>query len=122
MPCWKLRLAGLNDMTLRGSFYLVLDIHRVNDLKVGTLVGTDKYGNKYYEDKRFFFGRHRWVIYTAEMNGRNTYWDLDGSMIPPECLIEPKTILHMKERESEPASQPANGPNNCHNNCANLPQ
>ncbi|ETE69953.1 NADH dehydrogenase [ubiquinone] 1 alpha subcomplex subunit 12, partial [Ophiophagus hannah] len=34
---------------------------RVNDLKVGTLVGTDKYGNKYYEDKRFFFGKHRWI-------------------------------------------------------------
>lgn len=34
----------------------VLGIHRVNDLKTGTLIGTDKYGNKYYEDKRNFFG------------------------------------------------------------------
>lgn len=35
---------------------VVLGIHRVNDLKTGTLIGTDKYGNKYYEDKRNFFG------------------------------------------------------------------
>ncbi|EMP26931.1 NADH dehydrogenase [ubiquinone] 1 alpha subcomplex subunit 12, partial [Chelonia mydas] len=34
----------------------VLGIHRVNDLKIGALVGVDKYGNKYYEDKR-----HRWL-------------------------------------------------------------
>lgn len=35
---------------------VVLGIHRVNDLKTGTLIGIDKYGNKYYEDKRNFFG------------------------------------------------------------------
>uniref|UniRef100_A0A6I8NL40 NADH dehydrogenase [ubiquinone] 1 alpha subcomplex subunit 12 n=1 Tax=Ornithorhynchus anatinus TaxID=9258 RepID=A0A6I8NL40_ORNAN len=29
-------------------------------------------------------GRHRWVIYTTEMNGKNTFWDVDGSMVPPE--------------------------------------
>ncbi|NXG73918.1 NDUAC dehydrogenase, partial [Baryphthengus martii] len=62
----------------------VLGIHRVNELKTGTLVGTDKYGNKYYEDKRNFFGRHRWVIYADEMNGKNTFWEVDGSMVPPE--------------------------------------
>uniref|UniRef100_U3J741 NADH dehydrogenase [ubiquinone] 1 alpha subcomplex subunit 12 n=1 Tax=Anas platyrhynchos platyrhynchos TaxID=8840 RepID=U3J741_ANAPP len=60
----------------------------VNDLKTGTLVGVDKYGNKYYEDKRNFFGRHRWVIYTTEMNGKNTFWEVDGSMVPPECLMQ----------------------------------
>lgn len=38
------------------SIETVLGIHRVNDLKTGTLIGTDKYGNKYYEDKRNFFG------------------------------------------------------------------
>lgn len=31
-------------------------INRVNDVKTGTLVGLDKYGNKYYEDDRSFFG------------------------------------------------------------------
>ncbi|NWR73283.1 NDUAC dehydrogenase, partial [Centropus unirufus] len=65
----------------RGALWQLL---RVNDLKTGTLVGVDKYGNKYYEDKRNFFGRHRWVIYTDEMNGKNTFWEVDGSMVPPE--------------------------------------
>lgn len=32
-------------------------IGRVNDVKTGTLVGMDKYGNKYFEDtKHYFFG------------------------------------------------------------------
>ncbi|XP_063783678.1 NADH dehydrogenase [ubiquinone] 1 alpha subcomplex subunit 12 isoform X2 [Pseudophryne corroboree] len=69
---------------LWGSFWQIL---RVSDLKTGTLVGVDKYGNKYYEDKRNFFGRHRWVEYTSEMNGKPTYWDVDGSMVPPECAF-----------------------------------
>ncbi|XP_059537956.1 NADH dehydrogenase [ubiquinone] 1 alpha subcomplex subunit 12 isoform X1 [Myotis daubentonii] len=62
-------------------------LFRANDVRVGTLVGEDKYGNKYYEDNKQFFGRHRWVIYTTEMNGRNTFWDVDGSMVPPEWLF-----------------------------------
>ncbi|XP_068793989.1 NADH dehydrogenase [ubiquinone] 1 alpha subcomplex subunit 12 isoform X2 [Struthio camelus] len=68
---------------VRGAVWQLL---RVNDLKTGTLIGVDKYGNKYYEDKRNFFGRHRWVIYTNEMNGKNTFWEVDGSMVPPEWL------------------------------------
>lgn len=32
-------------------------IDRVNDVKTGSLVGVDKYGNKYFEDnKHYFFG------------------------------------------------------------------
>ncbi|TFJ98391.1 selenide, water dikinase 2 [Platysternon megacephalum] len=38
---------------LRGALWQLL---RVNDLKIGALVGVDKYGNKYYEDKKNFFG------------------------------------------------------------------
>lgn len=123
-------------------------------MRVGTLIGSDKYGNKYYEDKKHYFfgesnvsiwghdqdictktllfysglwhrysdfsvffcqslikggqtsdglctcfwvihkwtlilssvcsGRHRWVIYTTEMNGKNTLWEVDGSMVPAE--------------------------------------
>ncbi|XP_066561086.1 NADH dehydrogenase [ubiquinone] 1 alpha subcomplex subunit 12 [Amia ocellicauda] len=66
---------------IRGLLYQLL---RVNDVKTGALVGVDKYGNKYYEDNRYFFGRHRWVIYTEEMNGKRTVWEVDGSMVPPE--------------------------------------
>uniref|UniRef100_A0A3Q1GNY4 NADH dehydrogenase [ubiquinone] 1 alpha subcomplex subunit 12 n=1 Tax=Acanthochromis polyacanthus TaxID=80966 RepID=A0A3Q1GNY4_9TELE len=39
---------------VRGFF---LQLFRVNDIKTGTLIGVDKYGNKYYEDnKHYFFG------------------------------------------------------------------
>ncbi|XP_036914112.1 NADH dehydrogenase [ubiquinone] 1 alpha subcomplex subunit 12-like [Sturnira hondurensis] len=57
---------------------------RVNDVKVGTLVGEDKYGNKYYEDNNQFFGHHQWVVYTTEMNDKNTFLDVGGSMVPRE--------------------------------------
>uniref|UniRef100_A0A8C4S1U9 NADH dehydrogenase [ubiquinone] 1 alpha subcomplex subunit 12 n=2 Tax=Erpetoichthys calabaricus TaxID=27687 RepID=A0A8C4S1U9_ERPCA len=82
---------------LRGT---LLQFFRVNDLKTGALVGTDKYGNKYYEDKYYFFGRHRWVIYTMEMNGKRTVWEVDGSMVPPEwhrwlhCMTEEPPSTH----------------------------
>ncbi|XP_022110064.1 NADH dehydrogenase [ubiquinone] 1 alpha subcomplex subunit 12-like [Acanthaster planci] len=48
-------------------------------LKMGALVGTDKYGNKYFENNRYFQGRNRWVEYR-----KDKYWDLDASMIPAE--------------------------------------
>ncbi|CAM2098516.1 NADH dehydrogenase [ubiquinone] 1 alpha subcomplex subunit 12 [Caretta caretta] len=82
---------------LRGALWQLL---RVNDLKIGALVGVDKYGNKYYEDKKYFFGRHRWVDYTTEMNGKNTFWEVDGSMVPPEwhcwlhCITEDPPTTH----------------------------
>ncbi|MED6292207.1 hypothetical protein CHARACLAT_031277 [Characodon lateralis] len=39
---------------VRGFF---LQLFRVNDIKTGTLIGVDKYGNKYFEDKKhYFFG------------------------------------------------------------------
>ncbi|XP_008313683.1 NADH dehydrogenase [ubiquinone] 1 alpha subcomplex subunit 12 [Cynoglossus semilaevis] len=73
----------------------MLQFFRANDVKVGALVGVDKYGNKYYEDsKNYFFGRHRWVIYTTEMNGKKTLWDgwcllclIDGDNVPLPCVL-----------------------------------
>lgn len=35
----------------------------MDNLRPGTLVGTDKYGNKYYENPHYFYGRNRWVEY-----------------------------------------------------------
>ncbi|MBN3271810.1 NR2C1 protein, partial [Polyodon spathula] len=76
------------------------DTYRVNDVKTGALVGVDKFGNKYFEDNRYFFGRHRWVIYAEEMNGKNTYWEVDGSMVPPEwhrwlhCMTDNPPTTH----------------------------
>ncbi|MEE6480364.1 hypothetical protein FKM82_012553 [Ascaphus truei] len=82
---------------LRGTISQLL---RVNDLKTGALVGVDKYGNKYFQDESNFFGRHRWVVYTKEMNGKATYWDVDGSMVPPEwhrwlhCIADEPPTTH----------------------------
>uniref|UniRef100_A0A8C5QQL3 Uncharacterized protein n=1 Tax=Leptobrachium leishanense TaxID=445787 RepID=A0A8C5QQL3_9ANUR len=43
---------------IRGSFWQII---RVGDLKTGALIGVDKYGNKYFEDPRYFFvGRQTW--------------------------------------------------------------
>lgn len=37
-------------------------------------------------------GRHRWVIYTTEMNGKKTLWEVDGSMVPAEWY----SLLHSR--------------------------
>lgn len=54
-------------------------LYRTDDLKEGTLIGTDKYGNKYFENPRYFIGRDRWVIYNDKVGV-----EYDGSMIPAE--------------------------------------
>lgn len=56
--------------------YAALSPHRLRDLRAGTVVGEDHYGNKYYENKEYFFGRHRWVYYARK--------DYDASQVPPE--------------------------------------
>lgn len=38
----------------------------MDSLRPGTLVGTDKLGNKYYENKSYFYGRNRWVEYAPQ--------------------------------------------------------
>lgn len=50
-----------------------------DDLKPGRLVGEDKYGNKYYENPYYFYGRNRWVIWADHV--RHEY---DASMIPAD--------------------------------------
>lgn len=57
-----------------------LFVSRFNELgKFGTCVGTDKYGNKYFENKYYFYGRDRWVEYAPHY-----HMDFDASQIPPE--------------------------------------
>uniref|UniRef100_A0A8D0UCS1 NADH dehydrogenase [ubiquinone] 1 alpha subcomplex subunit 12 n=1 Tax=Sus scrofa TaxID=9823 RepID=A0A8D0UCS1_PIG len=95
---------GLQQVSGHGGLRGYLRVlFRANDVRVGTLVGEDKYGNKYYEDNKQFFGRHRWVIYTTEMNGRDTFWDVDGSMVPPECrsIMDFKLELHEPEQPEQ---------------------
>ncbi|XP_002734649.1 NADH dehydrogenase [ubiquinone] 1 alpha subcomplex subunit 12-like [Saccoglossus kowalevskii] len=59
-----------------GSCWKIL---RGVDLRAGTLVGIDKYGNKYFKNDNYFVARNRWVEYSP-----TRYWDFDGSQIPPE--------------------------------------
>lgn len=47
----------------------------MDECKDGTLIGTDKYGNKYFENPRFFYGRNRWVEY-APYYGTNLSFSL----------------------------------------------
>ncbi|XP_018804526.1 PREDICTED: probable NADH dehydrogenase [ubiquinone] 1 alpha subcomplex subunit 12 [Bactrocera latifrons] len=56
-----------------------MKMYRFDDLKVGTLVGTDKYGNRYYENPYYFYGRNRWVEYADHLN-----LEYDGSQIPAD--------------------------------------
>ena len=44
------------DLTVYFAFRFIY--FRTEELKIGTLVGTDKYGNKYYENNEYFYGKH----------------------------------------------------------------
>ncbi|XP_054272841.1 probable NADH dehydrogenase [ubiquinone] 1 alpha subcomplex subunit 12 [Macrosteles quadrilineatus] len=48
-------------------------------LKHGTLVGTDRYGNRYYQNNDYFFLRNRWVEYADHVG-----LQYDASQVPPE--------------------------------------
>ncbi|CAK9806603.1 NADH dehydrogenase [ubiquinone] 1 alpha subcomplex subunit 12 [Anthophora quadrimaculata] len=54
-------------------------LYRIDELKKGTLVGEDKYGNKYYENNAYFFSSNRWVVYSEKVG-----MDYDGSQVPAE--------------------------------------
>lgn len=42
-------------MLIYFKFFILFD--RTDDLKSGTLVGEDKYGNRYYENNMYFVGK-----------------------------------------------------------------
>ncbi|KAK1927092.1 putative cell viability protein [Papiliotrema laurentii] len=51
----------------------------IGDAKAGTLVGTDQFGNRYYENTKYgeeVPGRHRWVDFAQH--------DYNASQVPPE--------------------------------------
>ncbi|CAF0754478.1 unnamed protein product [Didymodactylos carnosus] len=54
-------------------------LYRNDEVKDGDLIGVDKYGNRYYQNLRYFVGRSRWVIYADHVG-----LDYDASQIPPE--------------------------------------
>ncbi len=52
---------------------------QIGDLKFGELKGTDRFGNKYYEDLDLPYGQHRWVEYADIHN-------FDPTNITPEYV------------------------------------
>ncbi|KAK2578665.1 hypothetical protein KPH14_012154 [Odynerus spinipes] len=62
-----------------GIFKSIRILYINDDLKTGVLVGEDKYGNKYFENNMYFFGRNRWVRYSDRV-GTN----YDASQVSPE--------------------------------------
>ncbi|KAJ8707243.1 hypothetical protein PYW08_011377 [Mythimna loreyi] len=81
---------------IRASLY---KLYRQDELKDGTLVGEDKYGNKYYENPRYFYGRNRWVEYNDKV-----YMNYDGSQVPAEWFgwLHYKTDLPPHQDPSRP--------------------
>lgn len=65
-------------------------LYYMDDLKIGTLVGTDDFGNKYYENPEYFVPRNRWVEFNHEKVGL----DYNASQIPPEWH---RWMTHMTE-------------------------
>ncbi|CAG0916220.1 unnamed protein product [Notodromas monacha] len=61
---------------VKASLY---NMYREGDLKLGKLVGVDEFGNKYFENPYYFFGRNRWVVYPPRVGT-----DFDASMITPK--------------------------------------
>ncbi|CAK9800551.1 Probable NADH dehydrogenase [ubiquinone] 1 alpha subcomplex subunit 12 [Anthophora plagiata] len=74
-------------------------LYRIDELKKGTLIGEDKYGNKYYENNAYFFGTNRWVIYSEKVG-----MDYDGSQVPAEWFgwLHYKTDLPPHKDPSRP--------------------
>ncbi|OMJ14727.1 NADH dehydrogenase [ubiquinone] 1 alpha subcomplex subunit 12 [Smittium culicis] len=54
-----------------------LVIRKLDDQKYGALMGTDSFGNKYYENTEERYGRHRWVLPAASVPKS------DATQIPP---------------------------------------
>ncbi|GLV36654.1 NADH dehydrogenase (ubiquinone) B17.2 subunit [Carabus blaptoides fortunei] len=81
---------------IRASLY---KLYRMDDVKDGKLVGTDKYGNKYFTNPRYFYGRNRWVEYAPKYG-----MDYDGSQVPAEWYgwLHYKTDLLPNEDPSRP--------------------
>jgi len=71
-------LRGFKEFGVKETFY---KLFQQRTLKFGALVGTDKLGNKYYENtKDYPWGQHRWV----EFAGRKSFYDSDPSAVPAE--------------------------------------
>lgn len=67
----------------------VKKLYYMDDLKIGTLVGEDAFGNKYYENPYYFVPRNRWVEFNPKVG-----LEYNASQIPPEWH---RWMTHMTE-------------------------
>lgn len=72
-----------------GFLHSVKKLYLQDDLKIGRLVGTDSFGNKYFENPEYFHPRNRWVEFNEKI-GLN----YNASQIPPEWH---RWMTHMTE-------------------------
>ncbi|XP_046743208.1 probable NADH dehydrogenase [ubiquinone] 1 alpha subcomplex subunit 12 [Diprion similis] len=81
---------------IRGSLKA---LYRRDELKSGTLIGEDKYGNRYFENNMHFYGRNRWVEYADHVG-----LDYNASQVPPEWFgwLHYKTDLPPHKDPSRP--------------------
>ncbi|XP_015523169.1 probable NADH dehydrogenase [ubiquinone] 1 alpha subcomplex subunit 12 [Neodiprion pinetum] len=81
---------------IRGSLRA---LYRRDELKSGTLIGEDKYGNRYFENNMHFYGRNRWVEYADHVG-----LDYNASQVPPEWFgwLHYKTDLPPYKDPSRP--------------------
>ena len=69
-------MKSLEEFGFQGT---IQKLYSNGDVKFGKLMGTDKYGNEYYENAYDYpYGQHRWVENHKELH------DFCPSMIPPE--------------------------------------
>jgi NADH:ubiquinone oxidoreductase subunit len=64
-------------VSVRGWKGTMQQLYVIGDIKFGELKGTDRFGNKYYEDLELPYGQHRWIEYADIHNP-------DATMIQPE--------------------------------------
>ncbi|ETN86843.1 NADH dehydrogenase [ubiquinone] 1 alpha subcomplex subunit 12 domain protein [Necator americanus] len=76
--------------------------------RVGTLVGTDKFGNRYYEDNSYFMPRNRWVEYPDKVGHRwlHHIGDDTPTQNPPKNEKDKKYIPYSTTRTKIQGWQP----------------
>jgi NADH:ubiquinone oxidoreductase subunit len=71
-------LRALKERGVVGTFKM---LYKMRTTKFGKLMGTDQFGNNYYENtKDYPYGQHRWVEYSGE----KSFYQVDSSIVPAE--------------------------------------
>merc|ERR1712137_114395 len=89
-------LQNLAEIKNMGFIKWIKHLMTYNIVKKGRLVGTDEFGNKYYENSKEQYGRDRWVI-LAE--GKRRY---DPTQVPAEWH---SWLHHVSNKSSEQMKQ-----------------